>query len=54
MKKVTGCFYVSSQIDVDSVRFAKEQGFDQIICNRPNNEENDHCLLYTSPSPRDS
>ena len=41
MKKVTGCFYVSSQIDVDSVRFAKEQGFDQIICNRPNNEEND-------------
>ena len=41
MKKVTGCFYVSSQIDVDSVRLAKEQGFDQIICNRPNNEEND-------------
>ena len=41
MKKVTGCFYVSSQINVDSVRLAKEQGFDQIICNRPNNEEND-------------
>lgn len=41
MKKVTGCFYVSSQIELDSVRLAKEQGFDQIICNRPNNEEND-------------
>jgi len=39
MKKVTDCFYVSSQIDVGSLKFAKEEGFDQIICNRPNNEE---------------
>tara|TARA_B100002019_G_scaffold102357_1_gene88220 strand:+ start:54 stop:473 length:420 start_codon:yes stop_codon:yes gene_type:complete len=39
MKKVTNCFYVSPQIDVDLVRLAKKQGFHQIICNRPNNEE---------------
>ena len=41
MQKVTDCFYVSPQIDVGSVHLAKKEGFDLIICNRPNNEEND-------------
>ena len=41
MQKVTDCFYVSPQIDVGSVYLAKKEGFDLIICNRPNNEEHD-------------
>tara|TARA_E500000178_G_scaffold277033_1_gene276109 strand:- start:22 stop:441 length:420 start_codon:yes stop_codon:yes gene_type:complete len=41
MQKVTDCFYVSPQIDVGSVHLAKKEGFDLIICNRPNNEEHD-------------
>ena len=41
MQKVTDCFYVSPQIDVGSVHLSKKEGFDLIICNRPNNEEHD-------------
>ncbi len=39
MIKVSDNFYVSSQIDDSHVGYFKEQGFDLVVCNRPDDEE---------------
>ncbi len=39
MIKVTDNFYVSSQISEEHINYFKEQGFNLVICNRPNGEE---------------
>ena len=40
MQKVESNFFVSGQILPEEVSDLKKQGFESIICNRPNNEEN--------------
>jgi sulfide:quinone oxidoreductase len=39
MIKVSDNFYVSSQIDDSHIGYLKEQGFNLVVCNRPNDEE---------------
>ena len=39
MIKVTDNFYVSSQISEEHINYFKEQGFNLVICNRPDGEE---------------
>ena len=39
MQKVESNFFVSGQILPEEVSDLKKQGFESIICNRPNNEE---------------
>ena len=39
MKEVTKNYFVSPQILASDVKLLKEQGFETIVCNRPDNEE---------------
>ena len=39
MKKVTNHYFVSPQIESTDVKSLKEQGFESIVCNRPDGEE---------------
>ncbi len=41
MFKVNELFFVSGQIDHESIMTLKEENFENIICNRPDNEEPD-------------
>ena len=39
MRKVTNHYFVSPQIESADVKSLKEQGFESIVCNRPDGEE---------------
>ena len=39
MRKVTNHYFVSSQIESTDVKSLKDQGFEFIVCNRPDGEE---------------
>ena len=39
MIKVSDNYYVSSQISEKDLEYFKNEGFDLIVCNRPNGEE---------------
>ena len=41
MRKVTNHYFVSPQIESTDIKSLKDQGFELIICNRPNGEEPD-------------
>ena len=39
MRKVTNHYFVSPQIESTDVKSLKDQGFESIVCNRPDGEE---------------
>ena len=39
MIKVSDNYYVSSQISEEDLDYFKNEGFDLIVCNRPNGDE---------------
>ena len=39
MRKVTNHYFVSQQIESADVKSLKDQGFESIVCNRPDGEE---------------
>ena len=67
MKRIYKNFYAAHQIQAKDIAQLKQEKFEYVLCNRPDNEVQDQpsaevikseclangCLLYTSPSPRD-
>lgn len=39
MKEITKNYFVSSQVAIKDIDHFKKEGFEVIVCNRPNNEE---------------
>jgi len=41
IEQITPAFFVTAQIEVDDLENLKLEGFDSVVCNRPDNEEPD-------------